>query len=657
MGLWQANQDRPVAVPPSAGRTFTNAPRHWPAVSFARLKPGADQFYAIVNALSETLAPQGGTVSGLRTYAYDDGLLEVPCIVEESGTPTAVCYYPAGGPDAAAHYASVRHLLKTREGIAAVFYCPEAIGPAAPRPVLAPLDPRKFARHDNAPADARYALWWPTPEDPSLAASEDRVLVDAWFEGLRGYAHVLLSTFLNELGLVERLPDGKPQLVGLPEEPFTIPILGHGGIPLALRASAGEGLVLAFDSAAVTPARRRTYLRLLAHMAHACRAEAVKGRTALDAEDLSLANWHAARDEALETEAAGLRADDLYAIQFAGGQVVTDAAAPPPLPPPPLPSAALAADAPAAPPPLPTGGVTALELPPNDTLQFAVGLIETAAATLRDTAVKASTDEQLGQMNLSPAIVARVNGRLWRRTLVDDGGEDAVAAAARARDEWPDASLIALVLDGAIREGDTRVDCLRVLVQEGAAAAELFWRYATVDNGALALYGRPGAQAIVPFAAPPQPPPLVASGFDHTLFTLAYAAFGYIDQFMAQEPADPQRAARYATRPIKMPFAIVWDESPKPTMCAFAMAGPHGASVMCREMLRTRPAIHAVALAYDDVVELDNRPHRRVRVHVERRGMPAAALVERPFSVPTTTAPFAFSGDPAFVRWTDSLFG
>jgi hypothetical protein len=309
------------------------------------------------------------------------------------------------------------------------------------------------------------------------------------------------------------------------------------------------------------------------------------------------------------------------------------------------------------PPPLPDAGVTSLELPSNDTLQFAVGLIETAAAALRDTKIKASTDDQLGQMNLAPVIVAKVDGHLWRRTLVDDGGEDAVAAAAKAREEWPDASVLAVVLDGAIREGDTRVDCLRVLVQDRHAAAELFWRYTTVDDGALALYGRPGAQAIAPFAPAPQPPPIVASGFDHSLFTLAYAAYGYIDAFMAQEPHDPQRAAHYAVRPIKMPFAIVWDASPKPTMCAFAMAGPHGAAVMCREMLRTRPAISAVALAYDDVVELDNRPHRRLRVHVERRGMQASALVERPFTVPTTDAAFAFTGDATFVRWTDSLFG
>jgi hypothetical protein len=232
-----------------------------------------------------------------------------------------------------------------------------------------------------------------------------------------------------------------------------------------------------------------------------------------------------------------------------------------------------------------------------------------------------------------------------------------VAAAARAREEWPDASVLAVILDGAIREGDTRVDCLRVLVQDGTAAAELFWRYTTVEDGVLALYGRPGAHAIPPFAAAPLPPPIVASGFDHSLFTLAHAACGYIEQFMALEAADPQHAARDATRPIKMPFAIVWDESSKPTMCAFAMAGPHGASVTCREMLRTRPAIHAVALAYDDVVELDNRPHRRIRVHVERRGMPAAALVERPFAVPTAGSPFAFTGDTGFVRWTDSLFG
>jgi hypothetical protein len=213
-----------------------------------------------------------------------------------------------------------------------------------------------------------------------------------------------------------------------------------------------------------------------------------------------------------------------------------------------------------------------------------------------------------------------------------------------------------VVLDGAIREGDTRVDVLRVLVQEGEAAAGTFWRYTTVEGGSIELYGRPGAEPIAAFVVAPQPPPVVSSGFDFSLFTLANASFDYVEQFMRLDAPDPARERRYAARAIKMPFAMVWDEAPKPTTCVFPMTGPHGGRLGCRTLLRERAETTAAAFTFDDIVELDGVPQRRVRVHVQRRGMPAAALVERRFEVPRGGAPFAFSGDPVFVRWTDSLF-
>ena len=653
MGLWNSNTGtRPPVAPPPGARTFTNAPRHWPAVSFAKAKAGPEQFFTIVGTLAEPLEQLGATMATMRTFVYDDGVLEVPLLFEENGTTTCVFYYPAAGPDAAAHYASARKLLKEREGANTVFYCPEPMGQGTPRPVLGLLEPRKFSKPQSPPVDARYALWWPTPEDPLFAASEDRVLLDRWFEALHGYAHVMLSLFLHELGVLPP-KDGRPQLVGLPEDPFTLPLVGPGGVGIILKASSAEGFVLAFDTATVGAARRRTYLRLLVQLAEGCRVRAVKERLPQDGEDVSLAAWRAVRDEALEVEAAGQAADALYAVDFAGGNAVTGAAQPPPLPggPPPLPGAH---DHAAAPPPLPQSGPA---LPSNDAFDVAIGLIEDAAAVLREAKVVASTDERLGTMNLSPVVLAKANGHTWRRTLVYDGGDAAIAAAGRARDEWPDASLVAVLVDGAIREGDTRVDCLRVLLQEGDTAASLFWRYATVGDGAIELYGRPAAQPVPAFVAVPQPPPVVTSGFDAGLFALAGEAFGYIGKLMTIAPVDAQAAKRYRTHSLSMPFAMTWDDAQKPSFCKFALAGPQGAREACRELLRERPAIHSVAFTFDDVLELDHRPHRRIHVHVQRRGMSAAAIVERPFELPRPDAPFAFSGEPAFVRWTASLFG
>jgi hypothetical protein len=644
MGLWNSNANTPPAPSaPSPARTFTNAPRHWPAVSFAATKPGADQFFTIVGALSEPLQKLGARVHVMRTYIYDDGLLEVPLVVEENGATTCVLYYPNAGPDAAAHYTSVRQLLKTREGAAAVFYSPEPIGQAPPRPVLGALDPRQFTKPSEPPSDARYALWWPTPEDPSFTTSEDRVLIDRWFEALHGYAHVLLSTFVNELHLVEPT-DGRPQLVGLPEDAFSLQLLGHGGVPLALRASVAEGVVLSFDTAAVSATQRRTYLYLLVQLAEGCRARAITERRRADADDLSLATWHAVRDEALEAEAAGQRAEDLYVVAIADGTVLGDAPIPPPLPPP-------------APPPLPRSeaGGTAPALPSHDALSFAIGLIQTAAANLKDRPVAASSDDRLGQSNLAPVIVAKADGRVWRRVLAGDDGERPVREAARAREEWPEASLVAVLMDGAIREGDTRVDVLRVLLQEGQVAASVFWRYATVGEGALELYGRPTVMPAAPFVDPPEPPPIIPGGFDASLFALASQAFAHTQRF-TEPGAESDRASRLREWPIEMPYALLWDVAETPTMCAFAMQGPVAARESCRALLATNAKANAVAFAFDDIVDVDRVAHRRLRVYVQRRGMPAAAIVERRFDLPRGGASFTFSGEPVFVRWTESLF-
>lgn len=652
MGLWNSNTNtRPPVVPPPGARTFTNAPRHWPPVSFAKAKAGPEQFFTIVGTLAEPLEKLGATMQTMRAYVYDDGVLEVPLVFEENGTTTCVFYYPAAGPDAAAHYASVRKLLKEREGATTVFYCPEPMGQGAPRPVLGLLDPRKFGKPQTPPVEARYAMWWTTPEDPVFTTSEDRVLLDRWFEALHGYGHVLLSVFLHELGVLPP-QDGRPQLVGLPEDPFALPIVAPGGVAMVLKASTAEGFVLAFDTATVGAARRRTYLRLLVPLAEGCRARAAKERIPADADDVSLAAWRAARDEALDVEAAGQAADGLYVVDIAEGRAMTGAVQPPPLPgdPPPLPEAHGHA---ATPPPLPQNGPP---LPSNDAFDVAIGLIENAAAALREAKVVASTDDRLGTMNLSPVIVVKAGGRLWRRTLVYDGGDGAVAAAGRVREEWPDAGLVAVLMDGAIREDDTRVDCLRVLLQEGETAASLFWRYATVAEGSIELYGRPAAQPVPAFVAPPQPPPFVTSGFDAGLFGLASEAFAYIEKFMTIAPVDAQAATRYRTQSLSMPFAMTWDDDSKPSFCKFALAGPHSAREACRGLLRERAPIHSVAFTFDDVLELDHRPHRRIRVHVQRRGMSAAAIVERPFELPRADAPFAFSGEPAFVRWTASLF-
>ncbi len=169
--------------------THTNAPAHWPklAIEFDEL---AFNWILIGSSLATVLKAPEGSVAFMQSFAYEDGILEVPLLVTEKGKKTGVFLYGRTDKDAAAHFSGVRSVLAKRENATAVYYAPTPLSPTQAANVLKPIDTPMFSKVTTPKADARYSLWWATPEDPRFTDSSDRIQLDRWFEAMNGYGFV-----------------------------------------------------------------------------------------------------------------------------------------------------------------------------------------------------------------------------------------------------------------------------------------------------------------------------------------------------------------------------------------------------------------------------------------------------------------------------------
>jgi hypothetical protein len=491
-----------------------------------------------------------------------------------------------------------------------------------------------FGRMSKPPADARYSLWWATPEDPVFSTSPDRELIDRWFETLNGYGYLLLSSFVRLLELMPNSKKDELQIVRQPDQPFLLELVGPADTPVMLHASAPMGFFLAFDEERVSRTTRHTFLRLLADFATSYRTQIDKQRIAADPSEQGLAVWQGIREEALAKEAAGATNLTLHGIAVAGGQTIR------------APHARSAGDRAQAP-----------RLPAADVLEFALAAIERAAATLQQTRSQGSTADTLGGPNFDAAILVRADGRTWHRVLPFDDIPLVMAAAERIREDWPTADTVAVLMDAAVRtkEGGERVDVLRAIVQgPDGVAADAFQRYVVDQAGTVRLTGRPTISPMAAFVPPPAPPPLRPYGQpDAELAGMVRSALRIAARVhAAPAPTQPGTAAGSP----KMPTAMVDRGAEKGALASFAMQGPEGARLTCRRMLEKDPAVTSVVFWIDDLVQVDGIPDRRIRLWAQRRGDPAAAIFDQRFAPPADHQAFAFKGQPTFVRWTDSLF-
>jgi hypothetical protein len=612
-----------VAFWSKKAQTFTNAPKHWPAVELNPVGiPGAD-LLAVAVGLAEVAKAPGNGMALLREFVYDDGILRVPVVIEEAGKKTGVFVYGADHADPAGHYTGARSLLRSRENMNAVYYASASVAPAKPAMVLEPIDTPFFRKPEKDPGDASYSLWWSTPEDPLFTHSEDRRLLDRWFAALDGYGWLLFTAFLRDLELAE-LEDKKP--VAMPAQPFLHPLEGPGETSLLLHAGENEGAFLAFNEATTTVARRRTLLRLLANFAETYR-EAIKARSIPPREqEQGQVTWAGIRDRALEQEATGASGLRVHSIDVKDGQPVR------------TPHAQTAADRSSRP-----------ALPSRETLDFAMDLVDRVVARIGG-ATSGSSDQQLGQPNAFPTMAVRAGGALYERQLPYEDAEMAQGAAARLLDEWPDLEVAALLLDAAIRENGHRVDIFSVVVQNRAegSTADLIQRYRS-SGGRVELLGNPSASSRSPFLDPKteddHPPDPTLQAFTEEIVKTIVADLTILEP-SGMLGDDPQAV-------LTTPSAILGlgAASERPRNIRFMLQGPIIAAMSCARAVSEEKDVRFVVYYFDDLVTRDGAPDRRIRLCVQRARDPQTGIFELPYEGPRKGVAWKARGPLLFRRW------
>ncbi len=405
---------------------------------------------------------------------------------------------------------------------------------------------------------------------------------------------------------------------------------------MLLCASDREGLFLAFERT-TPPSRRLLLLRLLADFA-------VQYRRAIEAKGLApraeekgpgLASWIAIRDAALAKEERGETGLTLHAVTVRDGQPRRD------------PNASGDRDREARP-----------KAPEREDLDFGMDLLERVVARLEPEAATGSSNEKLGGPNFFPVIAARVGADVVERQLPFEDAPTAQAAAGRVLDEWPDAEIVAVLVDAAIRENGVRTDVfdLKIEHRTGERAAALFQRYRVAESGALELLGRPTASATERFLLPagaarePAPDPalvaLAQQAVQSIVATLTVLDPSGID---GDEPGGPDDV-------LLSPSAFVGKSGdPRPLTVRFMMQGPITAAMSCYAQLQKEPA-DWVVFHIDDLVSRNGVPDRRLRLCVQRRQDPAMALFDQRYATPQKGKPFTLLGGQEFRRWSGSMF-
>jgi hypothetical protein len=616
----------------TASHVSTNAPRHWPRVALATwardnavAKAAANRLF-LAAALSEALG-SSAVKAFHRTLVYEDGIVELPIVVEDGGQRCAVFTYAVGDAAAAAHYSGVRALLRQRESMAAYYYAGGPLAPAPPASPLRPLDTPHFSLPGKEREAAAYALWWPTPEDPRLSASPALPHLDRVFEGLDGIASYLFSAFVNDLRLDGAATPGTRQIYGLPAQPFMLPLDGPGEWGAYLSASDAEGLWLACDVEATPAPRRNLFLALQAGLATwfraACAAQGVSPRA--EEKGRALEWWRRTRAEALRMEAEGgegVRVGSIVEARNARYRLV---------------GATTAADRAARVQP---GASDAL-------IDFARAQLDIAVAR-----VQRSKGEQ--GVNLHPFLAVQKGATIRERVFFQFDEPEAIATCPEALAEEGDVNRAVLVCDGVLREQGERVDALRVRAQDrGEPRSHVYAQRYRKEPFALlrdwvgfgtgeSLFPAPGA---VP-AAVGEPDPGVRD----------YAEQCLRDTVKALTVVDPSAAHRYHEgEPLFLPKLLLRVGDGLFTH-KFAMGSRAWARGACGSAIAESPSASLAAFVYDDVASVDGRSARSLRFHVQARGTPAAFVFAQGYEAPREGIAFAFRGELTLVGSAPGLF-
>jgi hypothetical protein len=608
---------------------FTNAPRDWPAATHSWTgNVGLDSFM-ITGALVAGVTSRGGRVLGLLQHRlYDEGVLTVPALVEVDGRRYGVFVYPRADAEASAHYSAVRALMRAREQAIAVYYADRPIQPTAPSRAFEPLSPEHFSQAPDDRAEAEYALFWPSEDDPRLADSPALGYLDRWFEALDGRCYVLLTLLVQALDIGDGDDEGQPAAYSLSVQPMMVGVSGPGDIELILHASQSQGLWFAFDTR--TPAARRNLL--LKHLAEAAEllraATEQKGLPARDDERLVRAGWRQRRNEYLRREAEGTPGLRLGLVAEHGSARLSAAGA----------TSQAERDA--------VG--SEVGEPSEPLLDFARSQLEHALACVQR-AASASGDGP----NLHP-FVATKHGEEQSRTALELANEpEAVAFAPQVLAERREAELAAVVCDGYLRIEGERSDAIVVRAQErGAERSHLLaQRYRVAGRAKVQTLGNwlltgteapfwPGEQ---PQAEPPSDR-LAAFVERRYRDRLDYLTLGGPDA-PPLEDDDTLFSPRLEYLKDGETFTI-----------AYMLMGIASALQLAREALAGQPSCDLASLEYDDLTTRNGHPARSIRFWVHERGTARAFLFALPYEPPRAGTAFAASSPPVLLRTADPLF-
>ncbi len=234
----------------------TNAPGHWPKVFCEPLDPNGNKPMNDIHFAAElkTSLERGKNVelkALLRNFLAEDGVLEVPMLVEDNGQKVPVFYYPAPDVEAANHFNAILGLFKER-GMPAVYFSPKMLPPATGKvnPAGEFLAGHLRKAEESQPAES-YATWWSTDEEPSFPGSRSWSHLDRAFTALDGVESYVLAAILRISGYLGDEYQNVGQVELTPETSF-FGLEGPEEVIVILTVSREKGLKFAFpESAAV----------------------------------------------------------------------------------------------------------------------------------------------------------------------------------------------------------------------------------------------------------------------------------------------------------------------------------------------------------------------------------------------------------------------
>lgn len=621
-----------------SAQVFTNAPREWPLPTIERWTGQAIDSLQVMGELVAKLTRAGGTIlTALDRKLYAEGVLTIPVTFEWKGQRFSAFVYPRVDQSASAHYSAVRSLLRQREQTTAVYYAPAAIQPATASSPFEPLTPSHFSMAADERAEAEYALFWPTSEDPSLRSSPALGALDRWFGALDGRFYLYFSLLVHELEVGKEDDDGDeagPHLVAPPVQPLMVGVTGPGGLEMYLHASHERGVWFAFDTR--TPPERRNLM-----LEHLARSAELVGKAAIDAgqptrdEERGIQEaWKRDRRAYLQRESEGATGLRLGLVSEHGSARLS------------APGVSTDADR--------EHAGQAQDQPSERLLDLVREELDHAFAQVRR---RAGTEGAGQGPNLVPFLTARSGADTWRTYLESTDEPEATGLAPELLAERPGCEFAALVCDGYLRIGGERSDALVVRAQEpGSAASYRFaQRYRLGSNSKLELLGNwllSGTDASLwPSTPGPDAPPPSAR-----LAAFVERRAKDRQQWMGlADPDDADESRLDEDETLLSPHLEYLKDGHVHTM-GFMLMGLAAALEATRDALAKEKSCELASLEWDAMTTHNGQPERSLRFWVQERGTPFGSLYALPYDAPAGGRPWKPRGPLTLVRAIGPLF-